>query len=1654
MISMYPVCRTIIRRIGLGFSCLCLCTCTAYVGAAQDAPVDSLIVQLRQGETEERVAAAKALRAIIPINAEIIDTLAIALRQDEAPEVRQTIAAALGQIGVNPEIPEAVIDTLAIALRQDSSAVVRVAVALTLRNISSVTTTAGEALVRALQEDADPRVRTAAVEALGAINLEATLAINALTGALENDAAATVRRAAAEVLGWIGPAAASSITVLTTALREDKDLNVRKATAEALGKIGAPTAPAVDSLIVTIQGTRKDKQATVREAAAEALGKSSIAPERRASALIVALADLHWQVRKAAAKALGRTRTTTTPAVDSLVVMLQGIRRDKEPKVREAAAEALGEIAPADEAIARQMANALEEPYQDADENTRINILYATTQALVNIGPPALPVLISLLNSLDPWARGFAARALLALLKGQVNDLNTSLLSYFEQANRLIVEDSTLLIPKYTRPNIASNGTTAELDFTLDEWTSLFAEYQKLASEKSEPTIGENLRWLFDHPLIAALFFLASLWPLLALICVILLFVKPWWLIKINEWQIFNVPPSEDASVDNVTIPFLIRRLRYVFLVGFFYYSRNVLDAWVEHYLPRAQLKFNEIDVVKDRIVHLALPVKLGGRNEVTLTADLLQNIFAKNNARLLIFGSGGIGKTSLACKLGHRAMATEKKDRLCRTHLMLPVLIESDFENFLDQVSAKTRELIDATQQLNPDFLRKLLEERRLLIILDHFSEMKTTTQKAVPLDKSDFAANALIITSRFKESADVDILKDIPNIQPLPIEAKNISGFINDYLMEREERSLFTNTQFERMLEPLHRIMVGERKITVFLAKHYAERMIAAREHSAPNLPKTIPDLMLDYLESLDPETKKDPMQDIQVQRVAKQLAWICLKETYRPAPVQLEDVHAALRDQDEDHSIIDHFEKKLGLIQRNGRSGEIKFTIDPLAEYLAGLYVVEHHEQDSETNTGPTWDNFLAKVDKPEAVQGFLLAVLDCYINKNRLNKYDAHPEGSVPDKLIRALPKRLQERIKRDQQVWQHISTLEHPATPPGERIEAARALGELKQQAEAAVKPLVKMLKNERYQPPVRLAAASALKAISPGARESVKAFVTVLTEKKAGKKDQEFSGVRDQAKLALDRIDKSELHNLVEVLKDTKPEVIAGATEYLRRAATETPERIEPIVPQLVAQLVKVLEKTNLPIPVREGAARTLGIFGEKARPAIDDLITVMAVRKSRKEPGPKASFRATAADVLGMIVRPTAEVQTGSFRRLRLLREANRNDDDINQAIEALKTTLEEDQIAKVRQNAVRALRRIGPAAHAAEKSLRKILTDPDRNAGVRQEAVMALGEINPPSSVVVRLLVEALQDKDAGVREKARQVLSKIDSPPGFRVGLWPNRLLPLGSSASIVRSLVGGLKIQNPEIRKDIIAILGRFKASANLVVKPLIQVLVTEENEDLRHEAASALARIGSPAVKPLIRALKHPKIGVRIKAIEALGRIGPQAGEAIKPLAKLLGSEAEIRQQTARTLGKIGPEAEAVIGALLDRLDQEKEPEVFREVMAAIGAIGSSKETVIAKLVALLQDGDAEVRQLSAWVLGQIKPNPEKVIDALLQGLEDAEAAVRREAVVAVGAICPAEERVRVQLRAIHANEAEEEDVRLAAGQILRQNDPLEPATPV
>ena len=127
----------------------------------------------------------------------------------------------------------------------------------------------------------------------------------------------------------------------------------------------------------------------------------------------------------------------------------------------------------------------------------------------------------------------------------------------------------------------------------------------------------------------------------------------------------------------------------------------------------------------------------------------------------------------------------------------MLPVLIEHELDlQAADGKASSGAHRGGARANPGPDrhggpfseeLLDHLLRQRRILVIVDHLSEISLGGRAAVHPGQADFPAHALVITSRSEE-----VLDGVPRsvVQPLRIEGNRLSSFMEAYLVQRGKR------------------------------------------------------------------------------------------------------------------------------------------------------------------------------------------------------------------------------------------------------------------------------------------------------------------------------------------------------------------------------------------------------------------------------------------------------------------------------------------------------------------------------------------------------------------------------------------------------------------------------------------------------------------------------------------------------------------------------------------------------------------------------------------------------------------------------------------------------------------------------------------------
>lgn len=863
------------------------------------------------------------------------------------------------------------------------------------------------------------------------------------------------------------------------------------------------------------------------------------------------------------------------------------------------------------------------------------------------------------------------------------------------------------------RPNTifcCYSSETSVLEHVHDERVALHADSDSREVTANAPAETTTLK-LEDHRKVQyditnsinihpyATFFLLLI-PTWVSICFTLFWFNPILILKINNF----LRPFE-IKVGGMRVP-----LRQVVLVGALNNHPWLLDAWVNQHIRQARKNFEQKRTVAERSIHIPVPVYLDEVTIPELNGQHLREVFGNGTGRLLIWGEGGSGKSSIACQIARWAMGADPAKRPA-PYCMLPLLIERelDFEvaegrdPFTETIRGDLQHLIG--ERVDDDFLAALLKQRRVLVIVDHLSEMTETTRKRVRPDVPDFPASALIVTSRRKER-----LGGLPlsSLEPLRVTGDYLFEFMGAYLRARGVRELFPDRQFGQAGARIAEL-VGDRDVTVLLVKLYLDLLVSTKEKDAEidhEMPRNIPFLMLQYINDLNksvPESAR--MDDRLVHRDAKVVAWSCVKQQFHPtSTLTTEVIEPALAEVTSErvHERLKYLEYRLRLIEtvEPGRN-RVRFALDPVAEYLAGIHLVEQYRSNVDS-----WRAFIAQADKIpsglEAIRGFLLAVRDCcFALESEIFSPKFVPDelaertGLDPERLKQA---RLQQRVK-------HYA-FQLKAADADDRRLAAVVLGRIGPSTEAAVPVLTEALADEYSE--VRLAAAEALGRIGPAAEPALSALKGALAD--------EHSEVRLAAAEALGRIGTAAepaVLTLTQLLVDEFPGVRLAAAKALGRIGRAA----EPAAPALITALMN-------PAPeIRSAAATALGRM-EAAVPAM-----------MRALAAPGWQVRSGVASALGQI-GPAAEAAVPSL-------------------IEALA-----DEHSDVRLAAAEALGRIGPAAEPAVPALIEAVADPN----IRRTAAWALGELGSPAAAPA--LFKALADPRLEVRKVIAQALERLET------------------------------------------------------------------------------------------------------------------------------------------------------------------------------------------------------------------------------------------------------------------------------------------------
>ena len=453
-------------------------------------------------------------------------------------------------------------------------------------------------------------------------------------------------------------------------------------------------------------------------------------------------------------------------------------------------------------------------------------------------------------------------------------------------------------------------------------------------------------------------------------------------------------------------------------------YTPADLQSWVDRHQRQLSTAFLDLPAVHARRVHVPLDVCFNPAGVMTTPGprllrpeDLEPLLAAAGSHVLLLSGDGGAGKTSLAFAIA-RWWLTGELDGVVR----LPVLIETalaEGETVARKVGAWLEEQLGEPQAA--ELVAALLRGRRLVPILDHVSELAPGARQRL---LAGLSPGLVIATSR---SAD-DGWKGraLSQIVPRPIALDRLQSFFVEYLKGRGQGDVLRDDELVPAQNQLRRI-VGDKPITALLAQMFIDDVIANRQRGL--LAGSVPQLMLSYVRRLD--TPVDPSQreraglTIDGERVQRALKCLALashrqvggdgEPAYQPREFSRALAKETLQQPEPEglglngeaaEGVLGYLGERRLLVHPGEDSSELRFPLDPLADYLAALAQLEVLETTSwSTGQQAAWEAFLAGLEQRlkqaadlSRSRGFFLALRDAALERRGRGV----PE-EVPDRL---------------------------------------------------------------------------------------------------------------------------------------------------------------------------------------------------------------------------------------------------------------------------------------------------------------------------------------------------------------------------------------------------------------------------------------------------------------------------------------------------------------------------------------------------------------------------------------------------------------------------------------------------------------------------
>lgn len=310
--------------------------------------------------------------------------------------------------------------------------------------------------------------------------------------------------------------------------------------------------------------------------------------------------------------------------------------------------------------------------------------------------------------------------------------------------------------------------------------------------------------------------------------------------------------------------------------------------------------------------------------------------------------------------------------------------------------------------------------------------------------------------------------------------------------------------------------------------------------------------------------------------------------------------------------------------------------------------------------------------------------------------------------------------------------------------------------------------------------------------------------------------------------------------------------------------------------------------------------------------------------------------------------------------------------------------------------------------AAATAVPHLLAVLQNPLSDPVVRERSAKMLARIGEPARDAVPLLVQILRTAEtSGSAQNAVSVSTGQTAVP-----YWAMKSLGVFGTvaADAVPAIAAILNDQDSSAELRILAAdtLGQIAspAAAGVLTTELMKPRADDENSSLvlRQTIIDSLALTGPLAtgsIPALTRAAEDPYPGIRRKACEAIGALGPRAEGGLSPLLErlILDDDPAVKDAAADALAELGTPA---VQPLTDLLEHG-EPELQWRAARALGLIGITAKPSIPQLTRTFTSSSARARMEAINSVWKITGNARLVEAPLVIELSSEDRQIRRRA---------------------------------------------------